>query len=123
MAQPGPSRKPQRLIRFVIGLLGATVTARRSVNPDPLPAAQRREEAEADLLEAEVAARYFDTTERCVTLFWRSFFCCIATVLIGITVYCYLGSWHTAIPLVTVPSGMATGLASYLLRPRTKVDP
>jgi hypothetical protein len=123
MAHPEPPRKPQRLIRFVIGLLDATVAARWSLTPDPPPAAQRREEAEADLVEAEVVARRFDTTERLVTLFWRSFFCCITAVLIGITIYCYLDGWHTTIPLVTVPFGMATGLASYLLGPRTKVDP
>lgn len=122
MAQPGTAQKHQHPVRSAIGLFAATAAARWSPAPRSPPAAQRREEAEAELVEAEVAARRFDTTERRVTLVWRSIFCGITVVLIGITVYCYLDGSHGTIPLVTGPFGIATGLASYF-GPRPKVDP
>jgi hypothetical protein len=123
MAHPHPAQKHQPLLRSTVGRLGATAAARWSPIPSPPPAVQRREEAEAELVEAEVAARRFDTTERRVTLFWRSIFCCITVVLIGITVSCYLDGSHATIPFVTGPFGIATGLASYFGGPKSKADP
>jgi hypothetical protein len=105
-------------MRVMIGLLGATMAARWS----PPSATPRREEAETALIEAEVAARHFDTTERRVELVWRSIFFGITVILIGITVYCCLEGRHTTVPFVTGPFGIATGIASFL-QPRIKGGP
>ena len=88
----------------------------------PLYIVQRRDEAETQLIEAEVASRRFDTTERCVTLFWRSIFCFMTAILIGITVYCYLQDSHAVIPLVTGPLGITTGIRSYTTGLRAKIN-
>jgi hypothetical protein len=110
MAEPATHRH-QRLRLAAIGLLGATATV------------QRREEIETDLMEAEVAARRFDTTERRVTLFWRSVFSCITVALIGISVYWCLEGSHSTLPFVTGPFGVFTGIASYFGRPEREADP
>lgn len=85
---------------------------------------------ENELLEAEVVARRFDTTEReyglterKVALMWRSIFFGMTVILIAITVYCYLDSAHETIPLVTGPFGIATGIASYLEGRRAYAEP
>ncbi len=85
-------------------------------------AKRRKQDAEVQLLEAEVeaqrtknAARRFDITERKWALCWRSIFLAITVVLIGLTVYSYLSGSHRTLPLVTGPSGLGTAAASFLM--------
>jgi hypothetical protein len=112
-------------------LLGATAQLIERVRADQSARTrteERKQDIEAELLEAEVearqtenAARRFDITERQAALIWRSVFFCITVILIGITVYCYLDGSHKTIPLVTGPCGIGTAAASLGIgRPKKK---
>jgi hypothetical protein len=101
MVEPRTAERRPWSMLAMIGLLGATAAARWSPSPTLLPpTTQRREEAETELLEAEVAARRFDTIERRVSLVWRSVFCLVTIALL--------------VPLISGSASLATGLASHL---------
>lgn len=117
---PASAEPYRRSVLAVIGMLGASAAARRASTPVAI--SRRREEAEVELMEARVAARRFDTTERRVRLFWHSIFCFLTAVLIGTAVYCCLQGSQVTIPAVTGPLGIAAGIGSYVAWPNRKVD-
>jgi|SRR6185312_2197119 len=91
---------------------------------------RRKQDIEAELLEAEVearqtenAARRFDITERRWALYWRSIFFAITVVLVGLTVYGYVAGDHTTLPFVTGPGVLVSAAVSFLAGQRSKEGP